>query len=214
MKPYFEDESVTIYYGDCRDILPALDDPHVEAVLTDPVWPKPLPCLAGATEPDALLRYVADWTASHARRLIVQVSVLTDPRWFVLIPAALPFQRSCLLEYARPAYRGRHLSADVAYIFGDCPSSRPGRHILPGRMMAVDPRDTRRRNGHPTPRKFEHVRWLVNWYAGDGLILDPFCGSGTTLRAAKDLGRKAIGIEIEESYCEIAAKRMAQAVML
>ena len=56
------------------------------------------------------------------------------------------------------------------------------------------------------------MRRLIDAFDGQ-TILDPFMGSGTTLRAAKDLGRKAIGIEIEERYCEIAAKRMAQTVM-
>ena len=104
------------------------------------------------------------------------------------------------------------MTGDVAYVFGDCPDPAPGRTIMSGRKIATDSRDTRASNGHPTPRKYEHVRWLVNWYAGESVI-DPFMGSGTTLRAAKDLGRKAIGIEIEEKYCEIAAKRMAQEVL-
>ena len=69
-------------------------------------------------------------------------------------------------------------------------------------------------NGHPT----EKPVWLMRFYienssqAGD-TVIDPFMGSGTTLRAAKDLGRQAVGIEIEERYCEIAANRLAQGVL-
>ena len=66
---------------------------------------------------------------------------------------------------------------------------------------------------HPTQKPVALMRWCLGFVPDARTVLDPFMGSGTTLRAAKDLGRKAIGIEIEERYCEIAAKRMLQTVM-
>jgi site-specific DNA-methyltransferase (adenine-specific) len=70
------------------------------------------------------------------------------------------------------------------------------------------------RPDHPCPKPLPLMRELVSLFTDPGeTILDPFMGSGTTLRAAKDLGRKAIGIELEEKWCEVAAKRMSQSVL-
>jgi DNA modification methylase len=67
--------------------------------------------------------------------------------------------------------------------------------------------------GHPCARPLAQMLFLIDILSEEGdLVIDPFCGTGTTLRAAKDLGRKAIGIEIEEKYCEIAARRLDQGV--
>lgn len=67
---------------------------------------------------------------------------------------------------------------------------------------------------HPTEKPLELIStFIAATITETGSVLDPFCGSGTTLRAAKDLGRKALGIEISESYCEIAANRLRQEVL-
>ena len=68
-------------------------------------------------------------------------------------------------------------------------------------------------NTHPTFRPLRTMKWLVSHYTQEGeTILDPFAGSGTTLLAAKETGRAAVGIELEEKYCEIAVKRLRQGV--
>ncbi|MEK9896933.1 MAG: site-specific DNA-methyltransferase [Burkholderiaceae bacterium] len=66
---------------------------------------------------------------------------------------------------------------------------------------------------HPTQKPEALMLWCLSRFADAGVVLDPFMGSGTTLVAAKRLGRKAIGIEREEKYCEIAAKRLAQGAL-
>lgn len=69
-------------------------------------------------------------------------------------------------------------------------------------------------NAHPTQKPNRLTTWCLSFVPNGKTVLDPFMGSGTTLRAAKDLGRQAIGIEIEEKYCQIAVQRLRQEVLI
>lgn len=209
-KPYYEDEAVTIYHGDCREILPLLQP--ADAMITDPVWPNG-GHIFGVDDPAALFAEALS-VSPPIKRLAVHLGGLSDPRFLAAVPPSLPFMRVCWLAYARPNYYGRFLGqGDVAYIFGEPPRPRKGFTIIPAQTISTD--SNGQENEHPTPRKLAHVRWLVKWFSVEGeTILDPFMGSGTTLRAAKDAKRKAIGIEIEERWCELAVRRMAQGVLL
>ncbi len=208
-KPYYEDGDITIYHGDCREILPFLG--VADVIITDPVWPNSSPELTGHECPYELFSEAAIHFPLITDRVVVHLGCNSDPRFLLAIPESMPFFRTCSLEYVRPNYIGRLLyTGDIAYAFGTPPKSKEGARVIPGRYL-----DTTRdgsQTDHPTSRKLNHVRWLVKWFS-DGLVVDPFMGSGTTLRAAKDLGHKAIGIEIEEKYCEMAVNRMSQSVL-
>jgi len=211
MKPYYSDDAVTIFCGDCREVLPTLGP--AETCITDPTWPNASVPLFGSDDPELMMTQMLDALASLPTRLAVHLGCNSDPRFLSTVPVTLPFFRVAWLEVARMGYQGRlgH-TGDVAYLFGEPPPATPGRHIIPGRFMDSD--SSGKQNDHPCPRKIAHVKWLVNRWSGlTDTVLDPFMGSGTTLSAAKDLGRKAIGIEIEERYCEIAAKRCSQEVL-
>ena len=66
---------------------------------------------------------------------------------------------------------------------------------------------------HPTQKPMALMRWCMEVAGGNGMVLDPYAGSGTAGRACKDLGRKCIMVEIEEKYCRIAANRLRQEVL-
>jgi len=224
MTPYYQDDLVTLYCGDAREVLAAGLEP-VESIITDPVWPNGEQVFPGVN-PRELLADVLG-LVSDVERVVIQLGCDSDPRFLACVPARWEFLRACWLEYACPSYKGRLLyTGDLAYVFGRPPASHPGAMVLPGRCTSDRPdlvfaRKTGRHKyftgrigvdlPHPAPRRYQHVRWLVRWFGGES-VLDPFCGSGTTLLVAKDLGVRAIGIEIEERYCAVAVNRLRQEV--
>lgn len=224
MKPYFEDtkSGITIYNADCREVLPVLQQP--DTCIVDPVWPNSV--FPGVSNPQQLFSEMC--SSLKSARLVVHLGCTSDPRFLMSVPSRYPFLRTCWLRYARPSYRGRILiGSDVAYAYGEAPPVRPGRFVLSGEIVARNNsnkwQNTRRGSGtsdgieyedlpHPAPRRYEHLRWLISVFV-DAAVIDPFMGTGTTLHAAKDLGLRAVGIEIEERYCEIAANRLRQEVL-
>ena len=211
MKPYYQEDGITIFHADCREILPQLE---AEAFITDPVWPNCNADLQGADDPFGLFLSAIAVLPTRSRRLVVVLRNDSDPRFLEAVPVTFPFLQVAWLQYVMPGYLGRVLGGnECAYVFGQQVRRVEGRKVIPSISPKAQPSD-RPPNGHPCSRALVHMKFLVNWFSdADEVVCDPFCGSGTTLRAAKDLGRKAIGIEIEERFCEIAAKRLSQRVL-
>lgn len=210
LAPYYDHAGIQIFHGDAREVVSVIQPGAT--MVTDPTWPNATADLFGKDDPEGMLASVL--CSCSCVRLAIQLGCDSDPRFLQAVPERWPFFRVCWLEVARPHYKGRLLAGtDIGYLFGPPPPVRPGFMLVPGRV--IDHSSDGRQSAHPCPRKLVHVQWLVEkWSDPSDTILDPFMGSGTTLRAAKDLGRRAIGIEIEERYCEIAARRLSQEVLL
>lgn len=225
MKPYYEHAGITIYHGDCREIVSRVE---TESIITDPVWPNCEHVFPGINAA-MLLQETLRAAPPSVRRAAIQLGCNSDPRFLAAVPDRFRFLRVCYLEYAVVGYLGRIIrDAEVAYVFGDAPDSKPGARVMPGRIIATrnncdkgwsnKARTAEKVSAsvakmqHPTKRLMQHVRWLCKWFGGSS-VLDPFMGSGTSAVACKDLGIRYVGIEIEERYCEIAAERLSQEVL-
>ena len=212
MKLYFQNNFVKLYHGDAREAASVIPSGKI-SLITDPVWPNSIRCLAGSDRPQELLSEMFQaYESLDIHRTAIHLGTDSDPRFLNAVPQSLKFFRTANLRYCCPGKKGRLLQGhDTAYLFGKPPKSRVGKRLIAGDCYAAI---AGKETAHPCPRKLIHVQWLLKWWSeADDLILDPFAGSGTTLLAAANLGRRAIGVEIEEQYCEMAARRFDQQIL-
>ena len=229
MKPYYEHAGVTIYHGDCRDVLPTIPACSVDVVLTDP----PYGMAWSGNNSNAQKHNIAGDGLRSGVRLVRTMfhearEAISDnahvylfchwqswPDFYDAISTRFR-PRNALVWWKETGSLGNFDAEWVrdyeVVLFGNnggAALSRPGSD---GSVLRFRPVPSPSRL-HPTEKPIELLAFILGKSELPGTILDPFMGSGTTLVAAKRLGRKAIGIEIEERYCEIAAKRLAQEVM-
>lgn len=175
MKPYYQDDAVTIYHGDCRDILPSL--PKVDLVLTDPPWPN---LAAGMNTQDSYALF-NDFCGlcfpSLSNRAVIILGCDSDPR--ILSPLSLSYFNICWIKRTPPFFKGpKFIGADVAYIFGEfgSPNGRGGR-VFNQEFNMVSRGKRLYGDGHPAPRKQEVIDALLSVYSLEAwVILDPFYG--------------------------------------
>lgn len=201
MQPYYEQDGITIYHGDCREILPYLDP--VDLVLTDPPFG-----IGNFVQQTGNVRGErVTWNDSTPDRAVfARLREMSAHRIIWGANYFNCFEGSGALVWVKNQPMPDFSQAEIA-------SKSWGSKVGLLSLTWTNYVNTKTTN-HPCERPVRLYVWCIEQVPGNPqTILDPFMGSGTTLRAAKDLGRKAIGIEIEERYCEIAAKRLAQGVL-
>ena len=228
MKPYYDRDGITIFNADCRDVLPTLD--RVDCVITDPPYQ--------SLDANVLAGTTTRLVPRNGKRLSAD-----DDGWFSTLPPcevrvvlqtcrALLRETGALYVFADvksglelfPGWTRNVIVWDKQTIGMGYAWRRMHEWIAYEPMKAHKLRDLSlgdiircagvEDKQHPTEKPVGVLKPLILNSTDPGdLILDPFMGSGTTLRAAKDLGRRAIGIELEEKWCEVAAKRLSQEVL-
>jgi len=236
--PYYKDERVTIYHGDCREILPTLPDNSVDLVLTDPPYMNLKGGMKLGKSPTSVADVIRpietmgnkwnatlDWVPLSIKVCNLGIMAFCSFAWVGELQLALPREgiKGLAVWYDRkamPAIRNVPRYTTQFIWLWEKNTGLKWRQLgllldvcgLPAGCMATE--RILNRDGstaHPTQKPIELIKRLL--CVGGEIILDPFLGSGTTAFAAKQLNRHCIGIEIEEKYCEIAANRCRQMVM-
>ena len=211
---FYERGGIRIYNGDCRLILKTVT---ADVVITDPVWPTaPAGMFEGTEDPQGLLSEALDLLPASVRRLVIVLRTDCDPRFLAAVPERWGFFGVHILPYVLPSFQGRRMiGTELAYSFGEPIPSAEGGRVIP--TMGPKAQPVGRQAGearHPSRRSLAHMKWLVKWFSTPGeVILDPFAGAGTTLRAAKEMGRSAIGVEVDARWCRQAVDELAQDVL-
>jgi DNA modification methylase len=212
--PYYQDECCTIYHADCREIIPHLEP--VDLVLTDP------PYGIGFKSHGQLFKRAVPIAQDHSVELAMWICDWSNARGIATACFYSPFAplavkwRSVLI-WAKGAHVGIGGDRETCWKRDHEMIGIINNRILNGArdssvifIPALSPPPS----GHVAEKPLKLLNYLISKLTNVGhLVLDPFMGSGTTLRAAKNLSRKAIGIELEEKYCEIAANRLRQEVL-
>lgn len=221
MKPYYEDDAVTIYHGDCREITEWLAG---DVLVTDP--PYGIGYVSGGpringfgVRSTSAKKVIASDTTLEARDEVLGMwgnrPALVFGSWKMPRPTGTRQRLLWIKANTTPALGGTPWSSadEEIYVLGDGWTGPRDLNIYRTNEARAGTGGAASQIGHPTPKPVPLMRWLLERCSPEAVAVDPFAGSGSTLLAAKDMGRKAIGVELEERYCEIAAKRVAQEVL-
>src|SRR5699024_1587396 len=220
MSLYYQDDYVTLYHGDC--ITEHRDRLDADVLVTDP--PYGLGWKRGerkAAFHGAENKGIANDESTHARDSAVEMWGSGPGLVFGSIQAAYPHGWKRMLVFEKPLHSGLIGSRvpwfrnwEPVFVIGEWPDQTPTRSavVKTGWKFASGYSGYATKAGHSHAKPNDVMEELID-ACPPGVIADPFAGSGSTLIASRNLGRKAIGVELEEKYCEIIAKRLDQQVI-
>jgi site-specific DNA-methyltransferase (adenine-specific) len=204
IKPYYERDGITIFNADCRDVLPLIAHHYIDLLVADPPY--------GFRKADWDSAFQTDWLEQAAEMRPYAMAIMPGVNNILRMPRTIgryEYRWMLSMHLTNGMTRGLMGFGNwipvLVYATPDESLHQPQQDATAVPVVGEMP-------AHPSPKPLRAMTWLVSRFKGR-VLLDPFMGSGTTLVAAKQMGWRAIGIEIEERYCEIAARRLEQSVL-